>query len=77
VVMAFHLIYLVAVQRFDALLRLARNDNDVLEELLALRHEAAGLRRQVNGRPRPSWPYRVSLSALSRLLPLLSASNGS
>ncbi|MFY1691092.1 hypothetical protein [Plantactinospora sp. WMMB782] len=48
------MIYLVAIRRFDALLRAAYSDNVVLAELLALRHEVAVLRRQVHGRPRLS-----------------------
>ncbi|WP_199561978.1 hypothetical protein [Micromonospora deserti] len=52
--MVFRLIYLVTIRMFDALLRTARSDNAVLAELLALRHEAAVLRRQIHGRPRLS-----------------------
>jgi hypothetical protein len=66
--MIVRLIYIVAARVLSWLALLSRRRSRLIVEVLMLRHELAVVRRHVN-RPRPCWPDRAILSALSRLLP--------
>ncbi len=66
--MLFRLLYLISVTVFDWLRLLARRAAAKDLDILILRHEVTVLRRQVD-RPRPSWPDRAILSALTLWVP--------
>jgi hypothetical protein len=63
----FRLLYLISVTVFSWLRLFARGGTKDIE-ILILRHEVSVLRRQIS-KPRPRWPGRAILAALTRLLP--------
>lgn len=65
---AVRLLYLICVTVFGWLRWLAGNAAAKDLEILIVRHEVTVLCRHVT-RPRPCWPHRAILSALTRLHP--------